>query len=251
MPPLGQPLIRFDSIPSTQEWARGWAELGAAEGLTIHARSQTQGHGRQQRIWWSPPGGGLYLSLLLRPAIPLAQASHITMLAALAAIDTCTALAAVQPRPKWPNDVLLNGRKLAGILSEQSLQGDHLRYVIVGIGLNVNTDFRHTDLADIATSLRSVSGRSYDIERLRHSFLDALNHRYQQWQSGISPYHAWRRQLEPVGRMVSVQRPGQPELIGKAIDATPEGALQVRDAHGHTHTIWSGDVVVQKHPPHP
>ncbi|NOZ70877.1 MAG: biotin--[acetyl-CoA-carboxylase] ligase [Chloroflexi bacterium] len=244
MPLLGVPLIKFATIPSTQDWARGWAELGAAEGLVVWALSQSEGRGRGERKWWSPPAGGLYLSLLLRPAIALTQASEMTMLTALAACDTCTALAGIRPRPKWPNDLLYHGRKLAGILSEQSVQGERLRYVIVGLGLNINTDFSHTPLAATATSLKAETGQSYDLERACALFLQALDRRYQQWRDeGISPFLAWRRQLEPIGRRVRVRRSGQPDLVGRAIEATPQGALLVRDEEGQVHTIWAGDVI--------
>lgn len=240
---LGVPLIRFATIPSTQDWVRAWAELGAAAGLAVQAGAQSRGRGRGEHTWWSPPAGGLYLSLLLRPAIALAQANEITMLTALAASDACTKLAAVHPRPKWPNDLLLHGRKLAGILSEQSVAGGRLRYVIVGLGLNINTDFRNTPLAATATSLRTETGQAYDIDRVRILFLQALNTRYAQWRDKkMSPFAAWRRQLEPVGRVVRVRRRGQPDLLGRAIDATPQGALLVRDEAGEVHTIWAGDV---------
>ncbi len=243
MPTIGRPLITFARITSTQTWARAWADLGAAEGLVVQALEQTQGRGRGQRSWWSPAGGGLYLSILLRPTIAPARAAHITMLVALAVIDTCTDLTGLPARPKWPNDVLLHGRKLAGILSEQSMQDGRLRYNIVGVGVNVNTDFQGTPLADIATSLAMASRQTYSLDRVRDTLLAKLTHRYRQWQQGVSPHAAWRRHLEPIGRRVRVQRPGQPDLIGKAIDATPEGALQIRDDTGGVHTIWAGDVV--------
>ena len=111
-------LICFSHVSSTQDWARTWADLGAAEGLVVQARAQTSGRGRLQRSWWSPEHAGLYLSVLLRPPIPVAQASRLTMLVSLAAIDACTAAAQVTPRPKWPNDLLLEGRKLAGVLTD-------------------------------------------------------------------------------------------------------------------------------------
>ena len=243
MSPLGHPLITFGSIPSTQDWVRAWAEVGAPEGLTVQAREQTRGRGRGQRRWWSPPGAGLYLSLLLRPTIAAMQAAHITMLAALAVIDTCSAFGSLQARPKWPNDVLLQGRKLAGILSEQSLDGTRLRYIIVGIGLNVNTDFSGTPLAPLATSLFMATGQAFAIEDVRDHLLAALANRYERYQAGISPYEAWLRRLEPVGRQVIARRPGLPDLMGLVTGATPEGALLLRDAGGREHTIWAADIL--------
>jgi BirA family biotin operon repressor/biotin-[acetyl-CoA-carboxylase] ligase len=241
---LGTPLIHFANIPSTQDWVRSWAELGAAEGLAVQADAQSQGRGRGGHSWWSPRAGGLYLSLLLRPTLPLIRTPEITMLTALAVRDTCIRLAGLKPRPKWPNDLLLQGRKLAGILSEQSVAGGDLRYVIVGLGLNVNTDFRQSPLADTATSLWQETGQIYDIAHVRALFFEAFDQRYTLWRDkGMSPFAAWRRQLEPVGRLVQVRRSGQPDLWGRAIDATPQGALLVQDETGVVHTIWAGDVV--------
>jgi BirA family biotin operon repressor/biotin-[acetyl-CoA-carboxylase] ligase len=103
-------LIRLHSVTSTQDWVRDWAEMGAQEGLILIAREQTAGRGRLARSWESPRGG-LYLSLLLRPPIPLARANQLTMLVSLAAIDACRQVAGLQANPKWPNDLLLKDKK--------------------------------------------------------------------------------------------------------------------------------------------
>ncbi|MDW8268256.1 MAG: biotin--[acetyl-CoA-carboxylase] ligase, partial [Anaerolineae bacterium] len=129
-------LIRFASVPSTQDWARHWAQLGAPELLAVQALEQTAGRGRLSRSWWSPPGVGLYLSLLVRPSIPLSQAPQLTMLTAVAAMDACGEVAGITPRPKWPNDLLWQGRKLAGILTEIEQERGRLRYAVIGLGLN-------------------------------------------------------------------------------------------------------------------
>ena len=144
--------------------------MGAQEGLILIAREQTAGRGRLARSWESPRGG-LYLSLLLRPPIPLARAQQVTMLASLAAIDACQAIAGVTPRPKWPNDLLLKDKKLAGTLTELASDGSRLRYAIIGLGLNVNNAFEDGPLADSALSLRMATGRTYDIPALADAFI--------------------------------------------------------------------------------
>ncbi len=218
--------------------------MNAREGLILIAREQTAGRGRLARSWESRPGG-LYLSLLLRPPIPLARASQLTMLVSLAAIDACQAVAGVTPQPKWPNDLLLERKKLAGVLTEIENDGPWLRYAVIGLGLNVNNDFGRGPLTETAASLRSVTGRSFDVAAVADAFIAALGRRYAALRAGASPHHAWARELEPLGRRVTVQRGGQKPLAGRAENVSPEGALLVRDDAGALHTIWAGDVVIE------
>ncbi|HID35043.1 MAG TPA: biotin--[acetyl-CoA-carboxylase] ligase [Anaerolineae bacterium] len=234
-------VITLRSVTSTQAWVADWAAMDAREGLALIAREQTAGRGRLDRRWESPPGG-LYLSLLLRPGIPLAQANQLTMLVSLAAIDACQRVADVRPRPKWPNDLLAEGKKLAGVLTELVSERDRLRYAIIGLGLNVNKDFDGGPLASTATSLRQLTGRELDIGRVADAFLQALARRYDGFRAGISPHAEWARRLEPLGRRVEVERSGQPRLVGRAVGVTPEGALRVLDDAGGEHVIWAGDV---------
>ncbi len=237
-------IIRLHTVASTQAWVADWAEMGAREGLVLIAREQTAGRGRLARRWESPPGG-LYLSLLLRPAIPLAQANQLTMLVSLAAIDACRAVANVYPRPKWPNDLLLNGRKLAGALTELASEGARLRHAVIGLGLNVNNDFGDGPLARTAISLRQAAGHPLDVDAVANAFLAALARRYDAFRAGVSPHAEWARRLEPLGRRVQVMRPGQPTLSGRAMGVTPEGALRVQDDAGREHIVWAGDVVIR------
>ena len=218
-------LIRFASTSSTQDWIRDWAALNAAEGLAVQALEQQAGRGRQRRSWWSPRGAGLYISVLLRPNIPLAEASQLTMLASLAAIDASVAIAGVRPRAKWPNDLLLADRKLCGVLADIEQDEGHLCYAVVGMGMKINTDFVGTELENYATSLSQVTGTLVDISRVRDAYLETLAQRYRQLLAGHSPFQSWRENLSPLGEKVEVQRPGQLNLQGLAIDVSPEGAL--------------------------
>lgn len=215
--------------------------MSAREGLIVIAGEQTAGRGRLTRSWRSPPGG-LYLSLLLRPHIPLIQASQLTMLVSLAAITACQNIAGVTPRPKWPNDLLLAGKKLAGVLTEIEYSDQWLRHAIIGMGLNVNTRFDEPPLAAIATSLQIATGASHDLDALADAFIRALSDRYDAFLAGASPHQDWARQLEPLGKRVEVQQPGQSLLQGLAEEVTPEGALRIRDDAGKMHVIWAGDV---------
>ena len=235
--------IRLRSISSTQDWLRDWARMQAREGIILQAREQTAGRGRLNHTWESATGG-LYLSVLLRPRIPLPQAQKLTMMVSLAAIDACTEVASVTPRPKWPNDLLLGRKKLAGVLTELESDGPTLRYAIIGLGLNVNNDFSGSPLADIATSLKQATGRSHSINALAEAFARALQRRYAHLHAGAAVHHAWAQDLEPLGRQVTVLRPNQKPLHGLAYGVSPAGALLVRDTTGGKHIIWAGDVVV-------
>ncbi len=219
--------------------------MAAREGLVVVAREQTAGRGRLARRWVSPPGG-LYLSLLLRPDWPLRRAQQLTMLVSLAAIEACREVARVEARPKWPNDLLWQDKKLAGVLTELESNGDRLAFAIIGLGLNVNNDFTASPLAATATSLRMVTGQSWDLDEVLETFLAALARRYQRLREGESPHRAWAEHLEPLGRRVQVLRQGAPPLRGWAVGVTPQGALRVKDDAGVEHVIWAGDVSIEK-----
>jgi BirA family biotin operon repressor/biotin-[acetyl-CoA-carboxylase] ligase len=238
-------LIRFASVPSTQDWVRHWAQLGAAEILVVQALEQTAGRGRLNRSWWSPPAAGLYLSLLLRPPIPLSRAAELTMLTAVAAMHVCREVAGITPQPKWPNDLLWQGRKLAGILTEIEQERGRLRYAVIGLGLNVNTSFRGTPLEATATSLSEACGQPLALTAVRDAFLAHFEAHYRRFQAGESPFPAWRQHLEPLGRRVRVRltdAEGEQGLVGLAIGVNPQGALLVQDDAGILHTVWAGDV---------
>lgn len=235
-------LTRFPTLPSTQDWLRQQAQQGAAEILAVQAVEQTAGRGRLDRSWWSPADAGLYLSLLLRPLIPIAQAPRLTMLVSLAAIEACQTVAGVTSRPKWPNDLLLEGRKLAGILTEIEQEAGQLQYAIIGLGLNVNMNFAGGPLAATAISLSEACGYQVSVDAVRDAFLAALATRYQRFRAGESPHAAWQANLEPLGRRVRVQQRDPTDLIGVATGVSPDGALFVQDDAGVQHTIWAGDI---------
>lgn len=236
-------LIRLPRITSTQDWVRGWAELGAREGLVVQALEQTAGRGRLKRTWQSPPGRGLYISVLLRPDVPATQAAQLTMIVSLAAIDACIAVAGVTPCPKWPNDLLLEGRKLAGVLTELESENGRLGFAIIGLGLNVNVDFSSSALAATAISLKEAAGHELSFDALRDAYLAALAERYRRFLAGESQHAAWAANLEPLGRRVRVKMPGPTELIGQTVGVHADGALLIRDDGGTLHTIWAGDVI--------
>jgi BirA family biotin operon repressor/biotin-[acetyl-CoA-carboxylase] ligase len=223
---------------------RGRATAGAAEGLLVVADSQTAGRGRLGRSWHSPPGQNLYLSLLLRPALPARHATPLTLLAG-AALAHALAQAGATPRLRWPNDLLIPAaeglRKVAGILTEMASDGKRVRHIVLGVGLNVNGLEFPSDLSERATSLRLALGHTCDRARLLADFLAAFELLYDDLlaRGPASGLQEWRRHAD-LGRVCRIDCDGA-KVEGIATDIDESGALLVRDAAGQVHRIVSGE----------
>ncbi|MEW6776847.1 MAG: biotin--[acetyl-CoA-carboxylase] ligase, partial [Bdellovibrionota bacterium] len=157
--PLAREIHSFDHTDSTSSQAARLADEGAPHGTLVIAEQQTKGRGRLGRSWASPPGTGLYFSLVLRPKIELHRAPQLTLLAATAVASAIERTANLSPQIKWPNDLLLDGKKFCGILTELSGDPDRVRHVILGIGVNVGTKKFPKEIAPLATSLRLALGK--------------------------------------------------------------------------------------------
>lgn len=246
---LGRPLVYHTSVGSTMDLARQEADQGAPEGTLILAEEQMAGRGRFGRQWLSPAGKNLYLTLILRPAPErLRSLSVVAPLAISLAVEETTGLS---PRIKWPNDVLLAGRKLAGVLMESSLAGAEVRYALVGIGLNVNLEVEaYPDIADIATSLRQELGR----EVSREEVLAALLNRFEELYTSPleTVFAAWRQRLETLGRQVRVRLPAGPAGLGEQVEeglaeeVDAQGSLILRRPDGSRVTLAAGEVTLRE-----
>jgi BirA family biotin operon repressor/biotin-[acetyl-CoA-carboxylase] ligase len=241
---LGRKYEFLSACASTNDEVRSRAAAGAAEGLLVVADSQTAGRGRPGRSWHSPPGQNLYLSLLLRPALPARHAAPLTLLAGAALAHTL-AEAGAKPRLRWPNDLLVPAaeglRKVAGILTEMASYGEQVRHIVLGIGLNVNGLEFPPDLAERATSLRMALGRACDRGKLLVDFLAAFEATYDDFlacgpASGLAD---WRRHAD-LGRVCRIDRDGT-RVEGIATDIDDDGALLVRDDAGQVHRMISGE----------
>lgn len=256
---LGQTAYVFDAIPSTNTWLMQEAGQGAAEGALALADVQTAGRGRLGRTWQSPPGAGLLFSLLFRPRPPITPA-QIMMVVGVGVARGIEGLLHLTPRLKWPNDVLLNGRKLAGILGESSGltagvgEGSGIRgrrsasgglYVVVGCGINVNlasADFPPTPPGGLApTSLLAELGHPVPRIHLLHAILAEIETRYDALQVGQSPHTEWRSLCATLGQAVRVTGGGA-TVEGVAEDVAEDGSLLVRQADGTLVTVAAGDV---------
>lgn len=236
---LGHPIYLYQEIGSTNDAARRLAQAGAPEGLLVVAEAQTAGRGRAGRSWLTPPGTALAFSLVLRPKVEAAQASRLTMLAGVVVCEAIEQAAPVSAELKWPNDVLVGGRKAGGILVEAEMIGDRLAFAIVGVGLNVNAAPPPEAVHFPATSLRDEAGRPVERLPLLRAILTRLEARYPGLASAGLPA-AWRSRLKMLGRPVVVHGP-EGELAGMAEDVDADGALVLRLDSGERRRILAGD----------
>jgi BirA family transcriptional regulator, biotin operon repressor / biotin---[acetyl-CoA-carboxylase] ligase len=227
---VGSEIHGFRSIGSTNSVAHRHAIKNAPEGTIIIAGRQTAGRGRLGRSWMSPPKLGIYLSVILRPTVAPAQAPGLSLVAALAIAEAIRHYPGLTAMIKWPNDVLINGKKVAGVLTELSAELDRINYVIIGIGININHEVKDfpVELADKATSLRIEQGCSVNRVRLVQEILQQLEKRYLQFLKG-----GLKEQLKPIKDFssiltsrISIQHDNK-TLVGTAIDIDVDGALIV------------------------
>lgn len=239
---FGATLAYHASVTSTNDLVATAAAEGAAEGLIVCADEQSQGRGRHGRRWDAPPGTGLLCSLLLRPALPPALAPRAGLYVAVAASAAVERTVALPVALKWPNDLLICGRKVAGVLAESGIVGARLDYVVVGIGINV-----HWHPADAAaTSLDAAAGRIVP----RRSLLAALLAELERWRPLLDATEpdrllaAWRGRLITVGRAVEVRGAARP-LRGVAVGVAADGGLIVESEGGRTEVVHAGDVTLR------
>lgn len=238
---MGREVRCFDSLPSTMDEAFRWAMDGAPQGALVCAETQTQGRGRLGRSWTSPRGRGIYCSLLVHTDFPPGEAARLTLLTAVALAEACERVSGVAPGIKWPNDLMLCGRKLAGILTELRAEQDRTRYVVIGIGINVNTPAGM--LPEGAVSLREVCKSRLDRAGLLREFLQLFEEHFLSIPSrGWQPvWDAWQRRSIMTGRRVRFEERGRVfEGIAQGLDQG--GGLIVRLAEGREVTRISGDV---------
>jgi BirA family biotin operon repressor/biotin-[acetyl-CoA-carboxylase] ligase len=241
---VGRDVRYAESTESTMLGARAAAEAGAPDGAIALAEEQTAGRGRMGRSWVSPPGVNLYFTVVFRPTLEqLGQLALIAPLAVCLAIEETTGLL---PRIKWPNDVLIDGRKVAGVLPEAELAGDKVLYALVGIGINVNLDAAgHSEIATIATSLREQLGREVAREEVLAATLNHLEELYTAVRRGEVVSMDWKQRLETLGKPVRIEAAGGSVIEGTVVDADSDGALILRRDDGTHVRVQSGEVTLR------
>lgn len=244
---LGLAVLRLETVSSTNDVARELAASGATEGLCIIAGQQTAGRGRQGRSWASAPGDGLYLSVILRPTVPASNSPVITLAAAVAVAETLISDFKIDAEIKWPNDVLVRGRKICGILVESAIEGNHLSYAVMGIGINILQRAFPDSIGTPATSVFLETGSEVTIKDLIAFLLPKLDRWYRASQSRADDVLAKWQELSPMSRncRVVVEMPeGNVEGITRGL--LPGGALDVELANGVRRAIVAGDVRVRE-----
>jgi len=237
------PCYYHESIGSTNDRAYELAEAGAPEGTLVIAETQTRGKGRMGRKWVSPKKGGIYMSVVLRPDIEMDVIPTITLIAAASIVRSIKETCKLEAGIKWPNDILVNGKKVCGILTEMKAQPDRIDFVVLGIGMNVNTSAGK--LPADGTSLKAESFIHLDRVRFARRMLEEFEDDYLRFKSGgFSSLRGECKVLSLVlGKRVKIEQ--HHRLVeGTALDIDEKGALIVRGDDGAVHRIFSGDVVL-------
>ncbi len=246
---IGRDIRVFQQTTSTNDVIEKLARDGVKEGVVVFAESQTQGRGRLGRKWLSPAGKGLWFSVLLRPALRPQETTQLTVASATALRRAIHAQTGLEPEIKWPNDVLVRGRKVAGILTELNAELDQVKYVILGMGVDVNLgpgEFP-ADLRQHATSLKAELGEPVSRADLAIAILRDLDADYQRIASGqfAAVAEEWEAHGTTLGHEVVI-RLGERQIRGRAESLGEDGALLVRTDHGHLERIVGGDVTLEK-----
>jgi BirA family biotin operon repressor/biotin-[acetyl-CoA-carboxylase] ligase len=242
---FGKEIHHHPLVSSTNDIAHQLAQHGAEEGTLVLAEEQTQGRGRLGRSWFSEENAGIYASLILRPKMKPRYAPVVNLAAAVAASEAVRQVCGIQCDLKWPNDLLVNGRKCCGILSEMSAELEGINYVVAGIGINVNQRQFPQHLSQHASSLLLEGKQRYSRVEVLCRFLESLEQIYEDVQSGShaavierwvsSSSYAW-------GKSVRIDLGGR-EIRGVTAGLGETGVLQVRMADGRIEEVMSGDVV--------
>lgn len=247
---FGAAITVMDVTESTQNVAHEAYLNGAREGAVFVAEQQTAGRGRLGRSWHSPAGKGIWMSFILQPEVPLGQAPHMTLLISVALCRAIRRIAEVDAAIKWPNDILIKGRKACGILVESIAEADIVKAMIAGVGVSVNMDSSDfpEELLDKTTSLKiERGGAELERERLIAAFFEQLEALYSIYKAeGFAPIRSlWEALTCTLHTSVTVQTP-KGDVQGTAEGITEDGALLVKDENGRIHTLYSGDLAASR-----
>ena len=226
---IGRRVLRLGEVTSTNEFAKNLGREGEAEGLVIIAESQIMGKGRMGR-GWSSPEGGLYLSVLLRPKMRSAELLRMTVFSCVPVAQAIEEVCGIEVQIKWPNDLMIQGMKVGGILVEGVSKGAYLDFVVIGIGVNVNSTPR--SIGEVgATSLKQLMGRDTDMDELTDALLGKLERFYQEMRRSEVNEDEYLHRSCTLGKQIEA-RVGRETFRGKALYLAPDGALVIRSDEG-------------------
>jgi len=245
---IGRNIVSYRSVKSTNNLAAELARNGAVEGTVVTAEEQTKGRGRLGRNWYSPPGTGIYASIVLKPKFKPEKAPGLSVMTAVALADAVKKFCDGDVRIKWPNDILINGKKTAGILTELTADKDRIDYVIIGVGINVNHGAGNfpDELKNIATSLRRVNRRKIDrVEFLKTFFVNFENEYKSYGRHQLKKAHSRIRKYSSlIGHEIKIQL-GRRLIEGKVVDIDSTGQL-ILETDGKKIPIIAGEVTLVK-----
>lgn len=240
-------ILHLKEVDSTNTRAKDLAEGGAQEGTVVIAESQTAGRGRIGRSWFSSPGNGILATLILRPAMSPIGAPRMTLMTAVAVAEALLSLVNLEIKIKWPNDILVKRKKLAGILTEITTEMDAVNYIVVGLGLNVNTPLEEfpEELRNTATSIFIETGEKFSRIRLFRAYLERFEKYYDMFKKNefSAIIRRWRQLSGIVGQKIMVDVLGQSHM-GEVVDIDDDGVLILKDEQGGLRRIFSGDVTL-------
>ncbi|WAA10578.1 biotin--[acetyl-CoA-carboxylase] ligase [Fervidibacillus albus] len=241
---IGKHVYFFETVSSTQTIAKQFIPLKAKEGTLIIAEEQTAGRGRMARKWYSQKGG-LWFSVIVKPNIPIKIAPQLTLLTAVAVVRAIKDVLPLQPKIKWPNDILINGKKVCGILTELQSANGSIEAIIIGVGMNVNQGKNNfpKDIRPIATSIFAESGNTIDLFSLLKAFCVHFEQLYEQYlQHGFKEIQTlWEQNCDTIGKEV-VATTIRETIDGKVIGISEEGALLIKKENGKVSEIFSADL---------
>jgi len=246
---IGSTVRVLQNTTSTNDEASRAALEGHPEGLVIFAESQSTGRGRMGRRWSSPTGRGLWFSALLRPSLTPGECTQLTAASAIALVRAIQSATGITPEIKWPNDLLIKGNKIAGILTEMSAELEHVRSVVLGIGIDVNQTASEfpADLRGIATSLKLAMGKNVSRPDLAEAVLLNLNEEYARILASnfAAVAEEWASHCSTLGKQVTIDM-GTRRVRGRAEALDENGALLLRTEHGRIERIIGGEVTLTK-----
>jgi len=246
---IGRDIRVFKETTSTNDIIEKLAHDGVKEGVVVFAESQTKGRGRLGRKWVSPAHKGLWFSILLRPEMHPQETTRLTVASATALRRAIMAETELRPEIKWPNDILIGGKKVAGILTELSAESDRVKHITLGIGVDVNVDADELppEVRKLATSLKIESGIAISRAELATAILRELDQDYARIQARKFSEVAdeWEAGCATIGKNVTVVM-GDRKIRGRAESLDDDGTLLVRTEHGHLERVVGGDVTLEK-----
>lgn len=243
----GRYFVYFEETGSTNEDARRLATEGALHGTLVTADSQNGGKGRRGRSWHTPKGSAIAMSLILKPKLEAEYASMLTLVQAMAVTKAIEKVCGLKAQIKWPNDILVNEKKVCGILTEMNLEGTEVSSIIIGTGINVNQDVFPKEIIEIATSLKIETKETQSREDLIKEICQAFEKYFELFMESkdLSAFmDEYNTHLISLGRIVKVLDP-QGEFIGEALGINEKGELRVQKENGEIIHVYAGEVSVR------